>query len=234
MLIKTAMCSRKKWKGVRGRTEDLAFFFFCFLLPSPPFFLFTGAAAPPPSLIFSNLIWISGSRKLSSPQRIYFATFTPVLGLGLGLKTIYQMWPALLRQLSATGTASALTSQGPWLATSAVARIASASHSTGAGSYYTNTDLLHQWQKRFEGSKGGDTAAAVTLSLQPSSPAAPLLAGHLLFHPSDTASWLERWRQERPQDGRDPLQLLMAPGKGDNTNSPINCFCAAHTSSCLH
>lgn len=216
------MCSRKKWKGVRGRTEDLAFFFFCFLLPSPPFFLFTGAAAPPPSLIFSNLIWISGS---GNSQRIYFAT---------NLYNIYQMWPALLRQLSATCTASACTSQGPWLATSAVARIASASHSTGAGSYYTNTDLLHQWQKRFEGSKGGDTAAAVTLSLQPSSPAAPLLAGHLLFHPSDTASWLERWLQERPQDGRDPLQLLMAPGKGDNTNSPINCFCAAHTSSCLH
>lgn len=78
MLIKTAMCSRKKWKGVRGRTEDLAFFFFCFLLPSPPFFLFTGAAAPPPSLIFSNLIWISGSRKLSSPENLFCNFYTSV------------------------------------------------------------------------------------------------------------------------------------------------------------
>lgn len=48
------------------------------------------------------------------------------------------------------------------------------------------------------------------LSLVPSTPAAPLVAGLKLFHPRDTAEWLGRWAEERPGDG-DPLAMLMAP-----------------------
>eukprot|EP01044_Picomonas_judraskeda_P013813 COSAG03_NODE_2128_length_3095_cov_7.781709_2_plen_113_part_00 len=50
----------------------------------------------------------------------------------------------------------------------------------------------------------------VALSLVPSTPAAPLVAGHTLFHPAAIAGWLGRWKEARPGDG-DPVQMLVAP-----------------------
>ena len=70
----------------------------------------------------------------------------------------------------------------------------------------TNSDLLRHHRSILESS------GEVKLHLTPSSPGTPLVAGHVLFHPSDTAMWLERWREERPEDGDRVLDLLMGPG----------------------
>jgi hypothetical protein len=73
-------------------------------------------------------------------------------------------------------------------------------------------NLLAQFQDRL-----GDR---VELSLVPSTPAAPLVAGHTLFYPADIASWMERWTATRPDDG-DPLQMLMAPSDEAFKRAPL-------------
>eukprot|EP01051_Picozoa_sp_SAG22_P000406 SAG22_NODE_11_length_35583_cov_107.128790_6_plen_263_part_00 len=63
-------------------------------------------------------------------------------------------------------------------------------------------------------------AGAAALSLVPSTPATPLVAGLKLFHPKDTAAWLARWAAERPLDG-DPLSMLMAPAADNFKRFPL-------------
>ena len=70
--------------------------------------------------------------------------------------------------------------------------------------------------ERFQAELGG----RVDLSLVPSTPAAPLVAGHTLFHPADVSKWVARWSEARPGDG-DPLRMLMAPAGEAFKRAPL-------------
>lgn len=72
---------------------------------------------------------------------------------------------------------------------------------SSSGAEASTTELLSRFSRRL--------GPEARLSLVPSSPATPLVEGLRLFHPSDTARWLERWAEARPED--DPMRELMAP-----------------------
>ena len=65
-----------------------------------------------------------------------------------------------------------------------------------------------------------ELGSSVALSLSPSNSAAPLVAGHTLFHPKDMAEWLARWSEARPGDG-DPMRMLMAPEGESFKRAPL-------------